>query len=109
MKRTHRPQHPQHDPMLPPGTDRCRCVACGLYFGSSYGFDQHRTGPYPGRRCRTVGELEARGWLVNAGGFWITRKRRAAACTSTQGAAIGGKPYLRAGSLSQAAAAGRAA
>jgi hypothetical protein len=98
--------HPQPDPMLPAGTDRCRCTACGLYFGSSYGFDQHRTGPYPGRRCRTVEELRARGWSINASGHWTTSKRPARLTRHGLGAAIGSKGHVRAASLAWCVGAG---
>lgn len=68
------------DPMLPIGSDKCLCTSCGLYFNSTYAFDNHRTGSYGnGRRCRTADELRARGCSLNATGHWITSSRDARA------------------------------
>ena len=58
--------------------DRCQCSrgtgGCGEYFNSTYAFDQHRTGrPGIDRRCLTVAEMEARGFVKNAAAFWKTR------------------------------------
>jgi hypothetical protein len=58
--------------------DRCRCNpttgGCGEYFNSTYAFDQHRTGEHGvTRRCLTVPEMEARGFVRNATGYWITK------------------------------------
>ncbi len=57
---------------------RCRCSACGEYFNSVSTFDRHRHGGWQGRgadrRCLTPAELRARGWTLNAHGFWIERK-----------------------------------
>ena len=50
--------------------DRCQCTACGEYFNSTYAFDRHRVRYV----CRTAEELRAKGWSVNAAGFWITSK-----------------------------------
>lgn len=64
--------------------DRCHCRNCLEYFNSTRAFDRHRTGSYgtmrePGdRRCLTVPEMEARGMVRNAAGFWITGKSRRA-------------------------------
>lgn len=73
------------DPMLRPGTDRCRCTACGLYFNSGGAFSRHRIGPYAPigqtetRRCLTAAELTSRGWSVNETGHWVTEAKAAAA------------------------------
>jgi predicted DNA-binding transcriptional regulator AlpA len=65
-----------HDSMLPHGSDKCRCKACGLYFNSTFAFDQHRNGhARRDRRCRTVDELLAKGWSQSATGHWITSTR----------------------------------
>jgi hypothetical protein len=58
--------------------DRCQCSpttgGCGELFNSTYAFDQHRTGEHGvGRRCLTVPEMEARGFVRNATGYWITK------------------------------------
>lgn len=53
---------------------RCKCSACGEFFNSVSVFDLHRTGLYPPkgvRRCRTPEEMLSKGYLRNAGGFWI--------------------------------------
>lgn len=56
--------------------NRCRCSHCGEFFNSLWAFDCHRYGPFRHRgtlrRCRTPGELVARGWSKNKEGFWIT-------------------------------------
>ena len=71
-----------NDPKLRHGTDKCRCMACGEYFNSSYGFDEHRVGPWSrsgaDRRCLTIEEMRERGWALSATGHWIkeTRQKR---------------------------------
>lgn len=55
---------------------RCRCPACGEHFNSVSTFDRHRVGAYTARRCLTVAEMTARGWNLNAGGFWMTPNHR---------------------------------
>ena len=66
------------DPMLPIGTDKCQCAACGEYFNSTFAFDKHRIGrPGVDRRCRSGDELLADGWGRNATGHWITAVRGA--------------------------------
>ena len=66
--------HNDRDPMLPQGSDKCRCTDCGLYFNSTHGFEKHRVGKVgtADRRCLTIGELQARGWSQNRTRHWIT-------------------------------------
>lgn len=45
------------NPMLPPGTNRCRCPACGEYFTSPGAFDMHRAGEHGSRYCIHPSEL----------------------------------------------------
>ena len=58
--------------------NRCQCTACGEYFNGLQPFDKHRVGEYAKagqrntRRCLAVAEMEARGWMRNAAGFWTT-------------------------------------
>jgi hypothetical protein len=53
--------------------DRCRCSSCGLFFNSTAAFTKHRSGKYPnGRRCLSEAELTAKGYAINAAGFWTT-------------------------------------
>lgn len=53
--------------------NRCQCPTCGEYFNGLAGFDAHRIGPFDGtRRCLTVAAMDARGWVRNAAGFWVT-------------------------------------
>jgi hypothetical protein len=53
--------------------DRNQCRGCGEFFNSTTAFDAHRSGDYgKDRRCRTAGEMQKRGMLKNADGFWIT-------------------------------------
>lgn len=61
-----------YDPMLPRDSDRCRCTVCGLYFRRTSTFDAHRIGRVgtPARRCLSPDELAARGWSVDAQGYW---------------------------------------
>ena len=54
--------------------NRCQCPTCGEYFNGVQPFDHHRIGQYSiDRRCLTVAELDARGWVRNAAGFWCER------------------------------------
>jgi len=60
--------------------NRCRCPTCGEYFNGVQPFDKHRAGHYAkpdewqgNRRCLTVVEMEARGFIRNAAGFWCDR------------------------------------
>jgi len=68
-----------NDPLLPPGTDKCRCPSCGEYFRSSGTFALHRVGSWENRgsnrRCLTVAEMESRDWLKDELGYWIRKKR----------------------------------
>ena len=66
---------------------RCQCTACGEYFNSTSIFDLHRVGHFAavgeranGRRCLTPEEMEARGYLKSAAGFWVRSLREA--CTT---------------------------
>lgn len=74
--------------------NHCQCMGCGEYFNSTYAFDQHCYGrgnhqpPNYGRHCLTPAEMTARGWIRNAGGYWITAVRAKFAATSSVGAAI---------------------
>ena len=58
---------------------RCRCAQCRGSFNSVSVFDSHRKGNFEEcgaeRRCLTVLEMRAKGWRVNARGFWIERSR----------------------------------
>jgi predicted DNA-binding transcriptional regulator AlpA len=58
---------------------RCRCPTCDEYFNSTSAFDRHRAGPWRDqgmhRRCLSADEMTARGWRLNAKGFWIERQR----------------------------------
>ena len=70
------------DPMLRPGTDRCKCTVCGLYFNSTTAFTKHRQGPFAPvgdpdtRRCMTVDELKRRRWVQSETGHWQTMAPR---------------------------------
>lgn len=56
--------------------NQCQCPACGEFFNRVSTFDKHRKGPFDGkRRCLTTAEMKERGWLLNAGGLWITAAR----------------------------------
>lgn len=81
-----------NDPMLPGGTDRCRCTVCGEYFGGSGTFALHRVGGWKDhgkdRRCLSVAEMTELGWLHNVTGHWIRGKRPASVPTRPETAAI---------------------
>jgi hypothetical protein len=61
--------------------NRCQCPTCGEYFNGVQPFDKHRTGDYakPGqpntRRCLTVAEMIAAGFIRIAAGFWMSDSR----------------------------------
>lgn len=56
---------------------------CCQSFTSGGAFDEHRTGPYTDRRCRTVDEMRDRGMrCVN--GRWTTSSQRWAPPTTTE-------------------------
>jgi hypothetical protein len=58
------------------GDNQCQCSACGALFAAVSTFDRHRTGDYDsGRRCLTVGEMLAKGWIQNGRKFWIRGHR----------------------------------
>lgn len=59
--------------MMPLTGDRCQCSVCKKYFNSTKAFDKHRTGEHGGdRRCLSTEEMEERGMVLNARGYWIT-------------------------------------
>jgi hypothetical protein len=82
---------PAPDPMLRPGTDLCRCGACGEHFRSSGTFGLHRVGDWENRgahrRCLSVTEMTARGWLKD-NGYWIRGRMPASASTRLRPAEI---------------------
>lgn len=69
----------EHDPMLPRGTDKCRCPSCGEYFNTTYAFDQHRKGKLgtPERRCLSVLEMSSSRWTQKPSGHWLSPRRGA--------------------------------
>ena len=74
--------------------DRCRCPTCGEYFNSTGMFDRHRVGRYRPmeRRFLTTAEMAARGYVQNAGEFWIRSRRTVPTVTQMPGSAIGTDP-----------------
>lgn len=101
--------HNPRDPMLPLGSDKCRCSACDEYFNSSGAFAKHRVGPFAPinepdtRRCLTVSEMEAKGWARNQTGHWITSKRTRLTFARDAGAAIAPSGYWLAPDVLEAA------
>jgi hypothetical protein len=63
------------DPKLPLGTNRCKCNACGRYFGGVGGFDLHQQDDGAGRTvCQdpaTVVDRHGRRLLVEKKGYWV--------------------------------------
>ena len=57
-------------PRLKPGTRICLCRGCNHYFASPTGFDTHRVGSYPDRRCLTEFEMSEGGFERNSQGIW---------------------------------------
>lgn len=55
--------------------NRSRCTVCGEVFNSVHGFDSHRVGVYPDRRCYTIPQMEERGFKLSSTGYWITASR----------------------------------
>lgn len=62
---------------------RCQCAGCGEYFSSEGAFDCHRVGDFaePGRwcgarRCMTLDEMLAAGFVRNKQGFLMKPDRR---------------------------------
>lgn len=57
-------------PELKPGSSRCMCDGCKLFFSRTSVFDAHRVGPHDERRrCLTADELVAKGY-VERDGVW---------------------------------------
>ena len=55
--------------------DRNQCKGCMEYFNSTGAFEKHRTGQHGvDRRCRTPEEMIAKGFSLNAAGYWIASK-----------------------------------
>ena len=77
-------------PKLGKGTCQCTAPNCNELFNSTTAFDGHRVGAFETltsrsqRRCLTPSEMEDKGWLRNAGGFWITGNRQAPTATLEQ-------------------------
>jgi hypothetical protein len=56
--------------------NQCQCSGCGELFACVGTFDRHRVGDHGNaRRCLSLGEMLAKGWIQNAGGFWIRGHR----------------------------------
>lgn len=68
------------NPMLPVGTKKCQCAACGEYFTSEYTFDMHRAGPATARYCRdpaTILDKDRKPRLRKTDtGHWASARRR---------------------------------
>ncbi len=66
---------------LPLTGNRTECPTCRECFNSVSAFDRHRVGTYDNprkpRRCLRVPQMVAKGFKVNAKGFWIRGKRPA--------------------------------
>ena len=65
------------DPKLRPGTNFCKCAACGEYFGGVKAFELHRVGSGRDRAClapSVVRDKQNRPVLkLNDRGYWIRR------------------------------------
>ncbi len=65
-----------NDPRLPPGSNFCRCAACGVYFYNVKAFDKHRVGPGPDRRCMPTARCPELGLQLDVNGYWRLPKRK---------------------------------
>ena len=63
------------DPMLKPGTNFCRCGACGEHFRSVKAFDAHRQGPSDDRRCLPTPRMAAAKLSLDSECYWRLPKR----------------------------------
>jgi hypothetical protein len=62
---------------LPLTGKRTQCTACQEYFNSESAFDAHCYGSYVGiRRCLTPEQITEKGFVKNAGGYWVTKPAR---------------------------------
>lgn len=66
----------QSDSKLPPGSNRCKCGACGEYFGGVYAFDMHRYGrPGHDRSCLAPSAMRDRAnqplLRLDSRGIWV--------------------------------------
>jgi len=74
-----------YDPKLPPGTNYCKCAACGEYFGGVSAFDLHRVGAAGDRSCLHPSQVSNRRsesvLRLNDKGYWVSEysKTRVAA------------------------------
>lgn len=63
------------DAKLPPGTNYCKCTACGEYFGGVFAFDMHRHGLSDDRSCLAPSAVSDRQFhpslKLNAKGYWV--------------------------------------
>jgi len=51
-----------------------QCQGCKRYFNSNTAFEMHRTGRHGvDRRCMTEEEMTAKGMLMNATSFWVSK------------------------------------
>ncbi len=59
-------------PKLTPGSARCQCGVCGLYFTHASSFSKHRVGLLGtrSRRCLTEEEMKAVGFVLQVAGYW---------------------------------------
>lgn len=56
------------DPMLPAGTGRCKCMACGRYFSVPRNFDKHQRQDKDGRNI-CVDPVTV-GLVLSESGYW---------------------------------------
>jgi len=63
------------DDRLRPGTNFCKCAACGAYFGGLRAFEMHRDGPAGERRCLALSGMrdgqEQPLLRLNGRGYWV--------------------------------------
>jgi hypothetical protein len=58
------------DPMLPPGSNFCKCATCGNYFLNYKAFDAHRIGAAEDRGCLPTPEYPVSGLTLDSRGYW---------------------------------------
>ena len=64
------------EPMLPSGSNFCKCSQCGLYFRTVKAFDAHRIGVGRERGCLPEAECPGLGLERDPQGYWRFPKRK---------------------------------
>lgn len=81
------------DPMLPVGTNYCKCSGCGLYFGGVSSFDLHRY-QMDGGGCFAPDQVQSKKGepllKLNERGYWVSARPVRFGATSKESLDVGG-------------------